>query len=220
MNLRKSLLISTLALTALIAPLNALIVGVNAADGTLGSNFTVGNDVNAAGGTYIVSTVNLPGTAPTTADSVATYGLTFADAGSYDLWVRYLMEVDNTNNDSFFSATAFGSGNDVNSDAAWTSNNTLPYNSGVYTWVNLSVDTGRLSSEVAPTFTGTNGAALFELGARETQIRINGFAFVTSGETPTESALNQSIVPEPGTYALLLGGLALVATVLNRRFRK
>ena len=48
-------------------------------------------------------------------------------------------------------------------------------------------------------------------------LRLDAFAFGTTGETFTDTQLDAAVIPEPGTYALLAGCFALASVMIRRR---
>jgi len=72
---------------------------------------------------------------------------------------------------------------------------------GVFAWLKLSGLTS--PSELVPQFVSAGGVETFQIGHREFDFRMDAFAFVTAGETPTSLQLSNAVVPvpvpEPGT---------------------
>jgi hypothetical protein len=92
-------------LAAVPAALQAQSVSIEAESGTLGASYATGND---AGTVYISNTSNNATTSPGTTNRVATYSVTFPDAGTYRLYARVRVGAGEFDDDSFFHGNAFG----------------------------------------------------------------------------------------------------------------
>lgn len=178
---------------------------VEAESGTSGTNFLAGTD----GATqYIGNTNNNVGTNPGIPGRVATYSVTFPEAGAYVLYARIRVNVGAANDDSLFYGNGFGVKSAVlNSD--WVQANNL-WNVGyvagdmnvvlgggsatslVWKWINLS------AFAPGPTFTVTAGSLsqTFQIGGREDGLDIDKFLFGTSTNTFTVAELDAG---GPGT---------------------
>jgi len=221
----KNITTTLIALAATSALSSAAIVAWEAEDGVLGSEWITGVvDAGAIGGTYVTSS-NATGDSPSSANQVATYTISLDAATTYDLYLRFRVDVSNPAGlDSVFLGEGFGT-KTLGSAVDWTRVNNLQADAntyvnpesveitnGTWNWVKFS---GQVNQEESVgTFTTTTGSETFQVGHRE-ELHIDSYAFVTSGETPTSAELTAAIVPEPSSVALLgLGGLALI---LRRR---
>src|SRR6185503_7234351 len=94
------------ALAALsIHELHAASVTVQAESGALGANFIIGTN----GGTiYISNTNNNTASTPGLASRVASYTVTFPEAGTYDLYARIRIGAGTAGDDSLVYANGFG----------------------------------------------------------------------------------------------------------------
>ena len=176
----------------------------------LGSNWTVNN---AASPAYLTvqttSAAFIPG-----ATNVASYSVTFPEAGTYQLYARVLVGSGGFNNDSMFYATSFGSksptsGSDwqfVNglASAGYTASGDVVTGAGtagypVWKWVNLSQFAGNVSFTVnAGSLTQT-----FQIGGRELGLELDKFAFGTVGTALTVSNLDTGTLPPPASVVTL-----------------
>jgi O-glycosyl hydrolase len=177
------------------------LVTVEAESGSLGANFLVGV---SGGATYISNTNNNPAANPGIPERVATYSVTFPQAGTYDLYARVLIGSGAANDDSFFYASSFGPRSATNT-ADWILCNNLwnvgftnpsdvvtgagTVQSGVWKWLDLSQFNG---GQAPLTFTVTNGnlTQTFQLGGREDGLGLDKFAFGTTGYNFTVSNLD------------------------------
>src|SRR5262245_50057380 len=80
-------------------------VKFQAESGALGASFSIGND----GATqFITISPTGAGNAPSNSARVATYSVTFPEAGTYDLYAHIRVGAGGANDDSFFYANGFG----------------------------------------------------------------------------------------------------------------
>ena len=159
------------------------------------------------------------------AASTARYEVTLEAATTYDLYVRFRVDTagDTLNPvlyDSMYVRGDFGtSASFINVNGLAGSANTYKdaddaeITDDTWQWVNFSAqstsaDVPQYTTTIADTYT-------FEVGYREA-LNMDAYAFVTSGEEVTSAQLTAAI-PEPGTYALLAGCLALAAVMIRRR---
>lgn len=209
----------------------AAIFSFEAESGSVGSGFTTPADGGASGGSYITAAVSGGGDSPGSADRVASYSVDLDPSTVYDLYIRYYIGPGGGTDDSFFVGVGFGT-QTFNDAADWYTVNQINASDGngadlldpeggarvdeVYRWVNFSARTN--PAENIGTFTsGVSGTEIFEVGAREDGLRLDAFAFVNSGEVVSSSDLNNSLVPEPGSFGLLAGLFAIGATFVRRR---
>ncbi len=176
---------------------------VEAEAGTLGSDFAVLTDGDV---TYIAPKTNfINATNPGNASKVASYTVTFADSGTYKLFVRVRIGPAGADDDSYFYGNGFGTKDPV-SDNDWIICNNLHtagfvINSdvvgnqgdapaGVWKWVSFSDYTGY---ETPITFRVEQGelTKTFEIGTRENGFDIDKIAFGRSGIYYTVDNLNK-----------------------------
>jgi hypothetical protein len=199
-----------LLLVGLAGVTNAAIIGFQAESGTLGIDFDppiVDPDGLALGGQYI--TIETPGAggAPNHENRVATYTVTFPEAGVYDLYVRLFVETAAENaageggydNDSMFYGNGFGTKPVASADDWIMCNNISPQ--AQWAWINLSEYTGD-TGEGAISFEVPAGelTQTLQIGAREDGLRIDAFVFATATETPTDAQLNEAVPQETRAY--------------------
>jgi hypothetical protein len=227
----------TLALFAVSA--HGAVIQLNAEDGTLGANLTTMALAGAIGGEAIVGTAASPGGEPDTVDNLATYSVNFAEAGEYDLYVRFLLQ-SNDGADSILVANDFGTP-DVTMSGLWALQNSLAvgktkladmptvdgglastYSDPSLIWINFSAvfeDVGvpgqsTTSDEAVPTYTvAVAGPLTYQISQREPGFQIDAIAFALTSEaslTRVDANGNLFLVPEPTSLALV----GLAATVL------
>ena len=191
-------------LVAIAGTSQSAIIGFEAESGSLGANFDpTQSNAGALSGTYITTEVNSTGTSPGSEDNTVIYSLNVA-AGTYDVYVRARIGDNNANDDSFFWATSFGDASPTTS-GDWKFENGL---SGAGIPVGASGPFGW--STARGTITSTGGTVQWEIGGREDGFDIDAFAFVTQGQSVTDTDLDNAVIPEPSSLALLgLGGLML-----------
>jgi hypothetical protein len=178
-------LVSLCLVLGLAGSSKAAVIGFQAESGTLGAHFDPPViDPNALGRQYITIETTAAGGSPGSEDRVATYTITFPEAGTYDFYARLMIE-DQLNpqaaadNDSMFYANVFGTV-PANSNAYWQQCNGLDMNPfDEYGWFNLTAATGYGGTGV--TFTVPEGelTQTFQVGAREDGLRMDAFVFTT-----------------------------------------
>jgi hypothetical protein len=197
-------LMSMLAVVAIAGSANAAIFGFEAESGTLSPDYSSIADPTAlGGGSYIEhATDNFANGAsqPNTDAFTSSYELNLP-AGTYDVYVR--MRFADNGEDSFFVAKSFG-----DKDPTVTAD-----------WLKVEGTTAGLGSSqttfawsdalVVTTLTSTGGAVTWEIGAREAGLDIDAFALVSTGQSVTDTDLDNAVlVPEPASLALVgLGSL-------------
>lgn len=207
----------------------AAIVGFEAESGSLGSNWTTGASASASGSTYITASTGAFGEFPGTSDRVATYSIDL-EAGTYDLYARYLVGPNGVNDDSFLVGNGFGE-KDVSTADDWIKANQLGtaeslgqidadesviLSDGIFNWVNLTADIPGTFSEQVPQFVAnTTGIYTFQIATREDGLLIDAFAFAPSASNPSSADLS-SEVPEPTGFIV---GIALISGILGQRRR-
>ena len=173
---------------------------IQAENGVLGSNFTIGN---SGGAGYIETVVNSTSAAPDSGSRVASYTVTFPAAGTYELYARLRVGPAGGSDDSFFYASAFGLMSPT-TGTDWTTVNNLNAigqteatviadagTAGITTWkwVKLSSFNG---GETPLTFTVPVGqlTRTFEIGSREDGLWLDRLAFGRQGVTYTVGNLD------------------------------
>ncbi|MFC2137107.1 endo-1,4-beta-xylanase, partial [Bacteroidota bacterium] len=181
--------------------LNLIMVGQNipviveAESGTLGSDYEVLTDGDV---TYITPQTDYAGTSnPGNSDKVASYSFTFADAGTYKLYVRIRVGENSADDDSYYYGNGFGS-KTISSDDDWILCNSL-VNAGytivsdvvenegdaatnVWKWVAFSDYTGEHGeSPITFTVEAGNLTQTFEIGSRENGFDVDKIAFGKEG---------------------------------------
>ena len=203
---------------------DAGIVQFEAESGTLGDAWTITADAGALGGNVIKNTS--AGTV-TTAD----YSVGFTEAGTYDLYVRFVVS-PNGSTDSFFLGPDFGVAATVQENnlgfAGGTPNSILnavqlvsgdpagttwaDVSVGDVIWVNFTTnfeenDGGSGNNFEIGTFNvAAPGTLAYQLARRELGMSIDTLAFALSSEAASVrvgSDGNLTIVPEPATCVLL-----------------
>jgi hypothetical protein len=186
---------------------HAAIIAFEAESGTLGSEFDpMQADADALGGLYITTETDNGGTIPGTDPFTASYSFDL-DAGTYDVYVRGQIGPGNANDDSFYYAKAFGNADPTEVSDWQLMNGGFGLSIGSFGWSNV----------LTSTLVSSGGTVQWEIGAREDGFLIDSFAFVSTGQSVTDTELDNAVtaIPEPTTTALLgLGGLALI---LRRR---
>ena len=172
---------------------NAAVLKIEAeAANTLGANWTNGTD----GAIQFISTsTNGMGNNPGFAARVATFNVTFPEAGVYDLYVRVRVGTGAASDDSLFYANGFGS-KSPGVDADWilcNNLNAVGYTTAsdvvsgggsagnqVWKWLNVSEFDG--GGEAPIVFNVPAGALTqtFSIASREDGLRIDALAFGTA----------------------------------------
>ena len=187
------------AVTLLLATIpssRAAWVGFEAESGALGSDWAVSNSPSPA---YITITTSTTTTNPTNATRMASYGVTFPAAGTYQLFAHVYVGSGAFNSDSFFIGNGFGAKNPT-VDNNWTLVNGLAsggfnnssdivatggsLGTGVWKWVNLgaagyTVNAGSLTQ-------------IFQIGGRESGLNLDKFVFGTANYSFTVANLDNS----------------------------
>ena len=215
---------------------DAGIVQFEAESGTLGDAWTITANAGALGGNVIQNTS--AGTV-TTAD----YSVGFTEAGTYDLYVRFVVSPDG-GTDSFFLGPDFGAAATVQENnlgfAGGTPNSILnavqlvsgdpagttwaDVSVGDVIWVNFTTnfeenDGGSTNNFEIGTFNvAAPGTLAYQLARRELGMSIDALAFALSSEAASVrvgSDGNLAVVPEPATCVLL--GMAGLLPLGRRR---
>lgn len=213
--MKHAILATTLVLASLTSAYAASINGLNntglGASGTLDTNYaltvTAGTTVLSNTEPYITSASVWPVGAAWLQNSATSKWVTPTinqgdsfDAGSNGVYT-YTLNFDLT---GYLASSAMFTGR-VASDNAVTiklNNNNLGSSSGFSSWSSLSANSGFVSGWNTLEFVVTNWQ---QSGGNPTGLRVE---FLDSNVAP---------IPEPGTYAMLLGGLALMSVVARRR---
>ncbi len=217
------------AWACLAATASAEIIAFNAESGTLGGSLNTLSDAAAIDGSYIDGPT-AGADFPASSGHVASYTVNL-DAGTYDLYGRILVPSSSPDSqDSFFIGNGFGT--QPFNEASWLQVNRLSatqnsyldpegveIENGVYNWLRFSDQVSFF--ENIPQFVSTGGAQTFQIGSREAGLRLDAFAFVTSGQSVSSSALSGAVgVPEPGSLALTMFGSLAIGTFRVRRKRQ
>ena len=205
----KTLLAAFTASAALAAgSAHAAIIGFEAESGTLGADFDPAQaDLDALGGTYITTETDGSGDSPGTDARTVSYSLNVA-AGTYDVYVRARVGAGGATDDSLFLAKAFGDA-DATVIAEWHKINGAGAWVGGYPATAPDFGWGQVNGL---TVTSAGGAVTWEIGAREDGFDVDAFALVSTGQSVTDNDLDNAVIPEPGSFALLgLGGLLIGA---------
>jgi hypothetical protein len=168
---------------------NAAVIGFQAESGTLGADFDPPQiDPLALGGQYITIETTAGGGSPGSENRIATYTVTFPEAGTYTFYARLLVE-DQLNpqgapdNDSMFYARGFGT-KTANSNADWVQCNGLDMNPfDEYGWFNLTEAVGYGAAGISFEVPAGELTQTFQVGAREDGLRMDAFVFSTTSLT-------------------------------------
>ncbi|EDY83668.1 Glycosyl hydrolase family 10 protein [Verrucomicrobiia bacterium DG1235] len=115
---------------------------VEAEDAVLGSSLS---QSSSEGVTYIAPDVDFTRSAPDSEDTLATFTLTFPEAGDYELYARIYIGPEGANDDSMIVSTAFGT-TAIDNAEAWTVANGL-FNLGYSEPENLILSSGSTGTE-------------------------------------------------------------------------
>jgi hypothetical protein len=189
---QKKPLIVGLALLIATNAVQADIIGFQAENGTLGSEFNPAQtDVDASGSQYITTETDNPEDRPGSDPFTVSYSVD-VPAGTYDVYVRARVDASGSagGNDSFFYANAFGNA-DPAVEGDWQLINSINSDYGV------PVGTFGWSTALAATVTSAGGVVTWEIGAREDGFDIDAFAFVTTGQSVTATDLDNALGTAP-----------------------
>jgi BNR repeat-containing family member len=182
-------------------------VKFQAESGTLGANFSIGND----GATqFITISPTGAGNAPSNSTRVAAYSVTFPEDGTYDLYARVRVGAGGLNDDSFFYGNGFGNKspttvadwilvNNINNTGYTNSSSIVggagTVGTGVWKWINLSEYMGS-GTPISFTVTAGNLTQTFQIGGREDGLDIDQLLFGSLSNTFTVAELDAG---GPGT---------------------
>jgi len=198
-------LVSLCLVLGLAGSSKAAVIGFQAESGTLGAHFDPPIiDPNALGGRYITIESDGAGGTPGHENRIATYTVTFPEAGTYDLYARLYIDTaieGAADCDSMFYGNGFGTktANDVDD---WTFCNGLDANpSDEWFWINLSEDTGQWG-EAGVSFTVPAGelTQTLQVGAREDYLRMDAFVFATATGTFYDRELDAAVPQETKAF--------------------
>jgi len=184
----------------------------------LGTNFLVGN---SSGTIYISNTNNnTSSTVPGIPGRVASYTVTFANAGTYDLYAHVRVGAGGANDDSFFYGNGFGSKSPTAS-TDWILCNNLwnvgfmntgdivtgggIVQTGAWKWIDISQFNGG-AAPINFTVTAGNLTQTFQIGGREDGFDIDKFAFGTTGTSFAVSNLDTGTLPPSITLTNVFPG--------------
>lgn len=201
--LRKAFaLLALLAASGFVSKADGL-VSFEAESGMLGAEWAVTNTPSPA---FITILTDGAGNNPGSAARVASYPVTFPEAGLYQLYARIRVGPGAFNDDSMFFATSFGNKSPtLNSDWAFVNglagvgfNNSADVvtgggtlGSGMWKWINLS----QFVSQSGFNVTAGNLTQTFQIGARENGLDLDKFAFGTAGVSLAVSNLDSGTLP-------------------------
>jgi len=184
---------------------NAAVIGFQAESGTLGADFDpplIDPNGLALGGQYITIETTSGGGSPGHEDRIATYTVTFPEAGTYDLYARLMVE-DQLNaagqgaadNDSMFYGNGFWIKPPTSNNDWIQINGCDNLTSDAWFWINLSEDTCQWG-EAGVTFEVPAGelTQTFQIGAREDGLRFDAFVFST--QTLSDAMLDAAVPQE------------------------
>jgi hypothetical protein len=141
----------------------------------------------------------------------ADFSVTIAEAGDYVLWARYIIP----DLEDFAGSTKLADDNDSFNYTAFDADSTVNENFNTLT----PAGTADLANyiQLGGTQALTVGAHSFSVAPRENGFVLDGF--VITNEVFNETSFNTAlaVIPEPGTYALLGGLLALGSVAMRRR---
>ncbi len=177
-------------------------VSIETEDGALGGDWNV---IDSASPAYIsISTDLINSGNPGSAARVASYSVTFPEAGDYDLYARLYVGAGAYNDDSFFYANGFGT-KSPSTDSDWQMINGLAGSIG------FSGDADIVTAEAGTVGSGAwkwlkwetsfavgeeNLTRTFQIGAREDGLNIDKLVFGTAGYLFTVAELDAG---GPGT---------------------
>ena len=190
----------------------AVPVIVEAEAGTLGSDYSVGEDPDEVGTSYIGSEVDLVDPNFPGENRTATYEVTFPGPGTYDLFARIYVGEQTFDDDSFFYANEFGERGATTAED-WVIANQLAAagfvqpdavvrdlgaeQSEVWKWVNLSDNDFNEVPADSFTVVAGNLTQTFQIGARENGLRIDKLAFGLSDHYYTVANLDNGEAGSP-----------------------
>jgi len=174
---------------------------------SLGTNFLIGN----SSGTFYISNTNnnTSTTVPGIPGRVASYTVTFPNAGTYDLYARVRVGAGAANDDSFFYGNGFGAKSPATSTDWILCNNVWSIGftnagdivtgggivqTGAWKWIDISQFNGG-AAPISFTVTAGNLTQTFQIGGREDGFDMDKFAFGTSGASFTVSNLDTGTLP-------------------------
>jgi len=215
MKLHRPAIIFTTSLALCLAGMEsstaADLVTVEAESGALGTNFLVGS---LSGAAYISNTNNNTSTSvPGIPGRVASYTVTFPEAGTYDLYARVLVGPGGANDDSFFYGNGFGAKSPTTSsdwilcnnlwDVGYTNASDIvagagTIQTGVWKWIDISQFNGG-AAPISFTVTAGTLTQTFQIGGREDGFDIDKFVFGTTGTSFTVSNLDTGTLPPAAT---------------------
>ena len=199
-----SYMVSLILVLGLACSSNAAVVGFQAESGTLGADFDPPKlDPLALGGQYITIETTAGGGSPGSEDRVATYTVTFPEAGTYVFYARLMVE-DQLNpqaaadNDSMFYGRGFGT-KIPNSNADWVQCNGLDMNPfDEYGWFNLTEAVGYGAAGISFEVPAGELTQTFQVGAREDGLRMDAFVFSTT--SLTNEQLDEAVPQETKAF--------------------
>ena len=163
-------------------------------DGRVTFNFTLIFDTYPAGGTFATFALQ---------DSAGSTPIAIGNSWSSNNWDGYRLDKTIGNVDQQLTTLSFGS-NAIAQGVAQAFTMTIDYNAG-------ALDTGTLSIDGDPT--------AYDIGDYDYSFENIRFRNGLTNNAASATNMSVEVVPEPATYALISGALALVFVVLRRRFK-
>jgi hypothetical protein len=200
---------------------NAIPIEAEDAD-SLGSDFNI---VTEGEVTFITPSTDFASpTSPETPDKVATYEITFAAPGTYDLYVKLRVGPEAYNDDSFYFASSFGN-RPADTDALWIRVNNIGNGAAdpdeyvlgpeensagneIFKWINASETGEGAAGGTLFVVEEDSLTQIFQIGSREDGLDIDKIAFGNADLFYTVSNLENgeagvSEIPETGTMLIV-----------------
>lgn len=184
-SLAPTLIVLGIFLSTSLNAANDTAVLVEAETATLGSSL---DSVTADGVTFITANTNFTGNSPSSGNTVATFSVTFPEAGEYELYARIYVGPGAANDDSFIPAISLGNAT-VGTVGDWSVANGL-WNSGFSDPDEFVLSTGDIETEVwkwirVSSLSGVGVLTVpsdqltqtYKLSTREDGLRIDKLAF-------------------------------------------
>ncbi len=221
------------SLALAVSKVQAVAVMAEAESGTLGTSFVLGN---SSGVIFISSTNNNAASTPGFSGRVATYIVTFPEAGVYDLYAHIRTGPNSGNDDSFLYGKGFGTKSPT-AAADWVVCNNL-FNVGytnptdivtsggttlsnTWKWINVSEFNGG-ATPISFTVPAGNLTQIFQIGGREDGLDLDKFVFGRFDNTFTVAELDAGFqlaaVPESMITSQDGSGTALISVARQSGF--
>jgi hypothetical protein len=200
---------------------NAIPLEAEAAD-TIGSDFRVATDGTV---TYVTPSTDLANsTCPGTPNKVLTFKITFAAAGTYDLYVKLRVGAGAWNDDSFYFGSSFGTRpadvasywvrvNNIGNGAADPNAYVLSPDKNsagneIFKWINASETGEGVAGGTLFVISEDSLTQFFQIGSRENGLDIDKIAFGNAALFYTVSNLENGeagvpVIPETGNMLIV-----------------